>query len=73
MKEVIKVIKSSTNESTTYKLNKVREARYLYTYEGILGEIEKWFSDPFGPNGGFLRCKNDDKKTKMAQGMSLHI
>jgi hypothetical protein len=70
MSEVVSVIKSASNQSTSDKLQKVRDARYLYTYTGLLGEIEKWFIDPFGPYGGYLRCKNDDKKAKMYTGIS---
>ena len=70
MGEVVEVVKQSTNESTIDKLEKVRQARHLYTYSGLLGQIEKWFIDPFGENGGYLRCKNDGKKLTMASGMS---
>ena len=73
MKEVVNIIKYSTNESTSLKLEKVKAARRFYTYEGILEQIEKWFHDPFGPNGGYLRCKDDDKIRKMYYGMSLHV
>lgn len=70
MSEVVSVIKNSNNVSTSEKLQKIKSARYLYTYEGLLGEIEKWFIDPFGPLGGYLRCKNDDKKARMYTGIS---
>ena len=73
MREVMNVIKSSTNESTYAKLQKVKQARKLYTYEGIIEQLEKWFFDPFGENGGYLKCKNDDKLRKMYFGISLHI
>ena len=70
MREVVEVVRKSTNESTVKKLEKVRQARHLYTYSGLLDQIEKWFTDPFGDNGGYLRCKNDGKKLTMASGLS---
>ena len=70
MSEVVQVMKKATNTTTENKLKKVKEARHLYTYEGLLQQIEKWFFDPFGPKGGYLRCKKDDRKEKMYTGIS---
>jgi hypothetical protein len=64
-------MKKSNNESSTLKIEKVKNARHLYTYEGLLSQIEKWFFDPFGPEGGYLKCKNDYKKEKMYMGMII--
>jgi hypothetical protein len=39
------------------KMQKVREIRQYYTYEGILQQIDLFFLEPLGPNGGHLRCE----------------
>ena len=28
----------------------------MYTYAGVIGQIEKFLRDPLGPAGGELRC-----------------
>ena len=66
----MQVMNKATNTTTENKLQKVRDARYLYTYEGLLQQIEKWFLDPFGSKGGYLRCKKDDREEKMYTGIS---
>ncbi len=38
------------------KMDKVREVRMYYTYEGFFGELKKFLRDPFGAHGGYLRC-----------------
>ena len=38
------------------KLLQVKIVRHHYTYEGVLSQLEMFFSDPFGTNGGQLRC-----------------
>ena len=38
------------------RLQKVKEVRKYFTYEGILEQIELFFADPLGPAGGQLRC-----------------
>ena len=38
------------------KLLQVKSVRHHYTYEGVLSQLEMFFSDPFGTNGGQLRC-----------------
>lgn len=70
MKEVLNFMNKATNTTTENKLKKVRDARYLYTYKGLLEQIEKWFFDPFGVQGGYLRCKKDDRKQKMYASIS---
>jgi hypothetical protein len=59
-------MKNTKNETLYKKMATISKSRYLYTYKGLLNEIEKWIIDPFGPKGGYLRCKTvDDKKLKM--------
>mmetsp|Transcript_1173 Transcript_1173/g.1542 ORF Transcript_1173/g.1542 Transcript_1173/m.1542 type:complete len:98 (-) Transcript_1173:180-473(-) len=39
------------------RLDQVKKARKFYTYEGVLQQIDLFFRDPLGPNGGYLRCQ----------------
>ena len=38
------------------RMLKVKEVRPLYTYAGLLKQLEQFFQDPLGAAGGFLRC-----------------
>ena len=38
------------------KMNKIMLAREYYTYAGVINQMELFFKDPLGPNGGYLRC-----------------
>ena len=38
------------------KIDILTEAREHFTYAGVLKQIEALMNDPFGPNGGYLRC-----------------
>ena len=38
------------------KLAHLHDVRYHYTYDGVMMQIERFLLDPFGPNGGQLRC-----------------
>jgi len=38
------------------KLLQVMNIRRHYTYEGVLSQLEMFFTDPFGESGGHLRC-----------------
>jgi len=49
-------ILNTTEEDFDRRLEYVRDIRIHYTYEGVLKQILKFFSDPFGSNGGQLRC-----------------
>ena len=68
--DVMAVIKSATNQSTDLMMKKVRAARELYTYAGLLDQLEKWFRDPFGPRGGYLRCHIKDRKSGAVEVIS---
>jgi hypothetical protein len=37
-------------------LERVKQARYYYTLEGVIDQIKAFFNDPLGPTGGYLRC-----------------
>jgi hypothetical protein len=50
------MIGNVTEEEFWKKLEYVKKVRYHYTYEGVLKEILDFFQDPFGSQGGHLRC-----------------
>ena len=68
--DVMAVVTSATNQSTDSMMKRVRAARELYTYAGLLEQIEKWFRDPFGPRGGLLRCQIRDRKSAFVEAIS---
>ena len=74
MESVLSIVTSATNASIAAKMTRVQEARSMYTYAGLLSQIDKWFRDPFGPKGGLLRCmvnKNGKhKNTLLAAAVS---
>ena len=51
--DMIRVNSSQLQE----RLELVRKARKYYTYEGVLQQIDLFFRDPLGPNGGYLHCQ----------------
>ena len=70
LNNMVYIMRTVTNNTLLDKLRRIKEGRYLYTYEGVLEQIDKWFFDPFGPKGGFLRCKREYKKETMISGIS---
>ena len=54
--ELVSVIANLSLREYTQKLNKVREIRPYFTYDGFFREFDKFLHDPFGPHGGYLRC-----------------
>eukprot|EP01041_Mallomonas_annulata_P012300 gene12300-25861_t len=55
---VADVIKTHVNNESyiNLMLNRIRMARRHYTYDGVMKQIELLLQDPFGANGGYLRC-----------------
>lgn len=49
-------IQNATTEELERKLQLVKEVHEYYTYEGVMKQIAALFSDPFGTDGGYLRC-----------------
>lgn len=37
-------------------MERVKNVRKYFTYEGVIEQIELFIKDPFGPNGGYLTC-----------------
>eukprot|EP01041_Mallomonas_annulata_P001111 gene1111-2158_t len=51
-------------------LSAVSKARHMYTYDGVMKQIEMFFRDPLGPTGGYLRCALPPPKSP---GDSRHL
>jgi len=47
---------TTNTEEFNQKLKNVKNAREHYSYVGVMKQLEKFFKDPLGPNGGDLRC-----------------
>jgi hypothetical protein len=56
-KKLVDIVKRANYASIMKRIDAVRAVRSYYTFRGVIDEIEKFFQDPFGPNGGFLRCR----------------
>lgn len=54
--DMIQKIKNLSDADYQRKLQHLHQVRKLFTYEGILEQIELFFKDPFGPTGGYLTC-----------------
>ena len=39
-------------------LRAIRRASAVYRYRGVMEQIARFFRDPFGPYGGYLRCSS---------------
>jgi hypothetical protein len=46
------------------KLVHLEDARYHYTYEGLVNQIERFLLDPFGDFGGQLRCTRHPREER---------
>ena len=53
--QVFRVIAMNDTEYRR-KMEKLKEVRHYFTYEGVVEQISKFVKDPFGPDGGYLRC-----------------
>lgn len=51
-----RAIRSSTDAEYSSKITQVRAVRDYYTYEGVIKQIELFFSDPLG-DSNYLRCE----------------
>jgi hypothetical protein len=56
LRELVTDIKNCTEKCFTDKTNKLLEVREYYTLIGVIKQIEMFFKDPLGPEGGQLRC-----------------
>jgi hypothetical protein len=53
---VLESIAKMSKEEFQRRIEFVKDIRHLYTYEGVILEIFKFLQDPFGSQGGYLRC-----------------
>lgn len=65
---LVQQIKNLTDDQYSKKLALLQEARWHYTYPGIVNQIEKFIADPFGDKGGKLRCTHLYPKTERCCG-----
>jgi hypothetical protein len=56
LKETVWAIGNMTEEGYQKKLQALRNVRKYFTYEGVFEQVEAFLKDPFGPEGGQLRC-----------------
>jgi hypothetical protein len=54
--DLVRRIKNMTEEEYQQKLHNLENIRRYFTYPGIVHQIEAFLRDPFGENGGFIRC-----------------
>eukprot|EP01041_Mallomonas_annulata_P013409 gene13409-28440_t len=56
-------------------LDDISKVRHLYTYAGLIHQIELFYRDPFGSNGGLLRCSRSSlskiKSSSNSQGPNI--
>lgn len=54
--KLIEQLANETDEQVNQKLKVLHDIRWYFTYPGVVYEIEMFLQDPFGVNGGHLRC-----------------
>lgn len=54
--ELVHEMANITQDEYNIKLHQLDAVRYYFTYAGIMHQINEFLQDPFGPNGGYLRC-----------------
>ena len=62
--KIITAAMNLTDEQYQEKLNALQDARFHYTFPGILNQFEHFLRDPFGPEGGQYRCIEHPKTAK---------
>ena len=56
MSTTIQTMKTHNDSNVISRLEKIKKARYYYTYPGVIEQIDKFIQDPSGNNGGYLKC-----------------
>jgi hypothetical protein len=54
--DLAKQLKGASDESVKAKLQFIKDMREHFTYRGAIAQLEKFFKDPLGADGGDLRC-----------------
>ena len=62
LESLVDEMHSMTEQQYKHKMVRLHDARYHYTYPGVLAQIEKFISNPFDHHhGGQLRCTRHPK------------
>ena len=61
-----------TDDEYKQKLLNVKHVRKYFTYDGVFEEFERFLQDPFGPQGGYLRCIKHPKTEKCCDSSDPH-
>lgn len=56
MKRIANRLHNVSAEELAERLKNLEAVRYYFTYPGVMHQILQFFKDPFGPEGGYLRC-----------------
>lgn len=56
IEDTVQLITKMTNETYYSKIDHLIKIRKYFTYAGLFEEIDMFLQDPFGPDGGHLRC-----------------
>ena len=59
--DVVVTFQNMTDDQYLRKLINVKKVRRAFTYQGVFEEFELFLQDPFGPDGGHLRCIKQPK------------
>jgi hypothetical protein len=54
-------ISKTSQQDYEQKLEQVKHVRRYFTYPGVMEQIERFLQDPFGSNGGDLKCTKHPK------------
>ncbi len=68
MLELCSNIKKLTDAEYNNRMLQVQQARFYYTYPGVIKQLEMFFSDPLGAKGGNLVCSrvpNTEKRLRI--------
>eukprot|EP01036_Dinobryon_divergens_P022690 gene22690-30972_t len=61
---MVQQLRKVTDKELMHKLQILKEVRFYFTYAGVVQQIEKFFEDPFGPGGGYLRCTKHPREER---------
>jgi len=62
--DMVDAVANMTVHDEQEKLERVKDARFHFTYAGLEQQISQFISDPFGPRGGNLRCTQHPRTEK---------
>jgi hypothetical protein len=62
--EMLYKLKNMTTIEYNNKIEILKNIRFYFTYPGVIKQLEMFFHDPFGSNGGNLRCTVHPKEER---------